>query len=420
MINNCQQCELHKYRRNIVKGRGSFPADIIIIGEAPGKCFSGNTFIDTAFRDKSKFPKGIHIKDLVGKSNFKVYSYDLKNERIVLGNVKKVWCTGKQKVYKITFEWIENNSKNKRYNSIKVTSNQLLLLKKYLKWKRYIVENKKIKERYLSIEKGLDINFGLEPFNRCNSLGYSIINSIRDCRFLLECKIGRKLKKDEQCHHIDGNKLNDSEDNLQLLTIQNHTSLHATGKNNCLKNPIIKKRFPLSIIPSLKNHRVIKIEYAGIENVYDMEIEKYNNFAANGIFVHNSEDMLSEAFTGIAGQLLQKMIDEAIDNIKYKPSIFFTNSVLCRPTDKIGGDNREPNKTELFNCHLNVISIIDKVNPKHIIFAGDIAEKNFKIDFPHYTKIMHPSAINRLGGKASGYYLTTVRILETVFRQCKE
>jgi len=133
-----------------------------------------------------------------------------------------------------------------------------------------------------------------------------------------------------------------------------------------------------------------------------------------------TEDMLGKAFTGIAGQLLQKMIEEAIDNIKYKPSIFFTNSVLCRPTDKIGGDNREPSKTELLNCHLNVIEIIDKVNPKHIIFAGDIAEKNFKIDFPHYTKIMHPSAINRLGGKASGYYLTTVRIFETVFRQCKE
>jgi DNA polymerase len=131
-----------------------------------------------------------------------------------------------------------------------------------------------------------------------------------------------------------------------------------------------------------------------------------------------TEDMLGIPFCGESGKLLDQMINEAAINVQYLPKIYFTNSIFCRPTDKIGGDNREPNKNELFNCHSNVISIIDIVSPKHIIFAGDVAEKNFKLDFPHYTKIMHPSAILRLGGRSSGFYLITVRILENVFRQC--
>jgi len=35
--NNCRRCNLHTTRRNIVFGRGSHKADIIFIGEGPGK-----------------------------------------------------------------------------------------------------------------------------------------------------------------------------------------------------------------------------------------------------------------------------------------------------------------------------------------------------------------------------------------------
>jgi len=47
---NCTKCHLHKYRRNIVHGRGSLPCDICIVGEAPGmtedltgEAFTGRT-----------------------------------------------------------------------------------------------------------------------------------------------------------------------------------------------------------------------------------------------------------------------------------------------------------------------------------------------------------------------------------------
>ena len=46
--------------------------------------------------------------------------------------------------------------------------------------------------------------------------------------------LGRKLKHGEEIHHIDGNKLNNSIENLQLLTTAEHRKLHVdpkTGKH---------------------------------------------------------------------------------------------------------------------------------------------------------------------------------------------
>lgn len=36
-IKSCRRCQLHRFRKNVVLGRGTMPADILFIGEAPGK-----------------------------------------------------------------------------------------------------------------------------------------------------------------------------------------------------------------------------------------------------------------------------------------------------------------------------------------------------------------------------------------------
>lgn len=47
-------------------------------------------------------------------------------------------------------------------------------------------------------------------------------------------------------HHIDGNKLNNNISNLQVMTINEHNSLHSKGENNCMygktHTDIVKKR----------------------------------------------------------------------------------------------------------------------------------------------------------------------------------
>lgn len=429
-ILDCTLCSLHKDATNKVIGKGSLTPKILFIGEAPG-CISGESLIDTAFRDKSKYPDGIPIKDLVGKKDFYVYSYDSKENKIVLGKVKKVWKTGKKKVFKVSYKWWFNKKDGiiEKENSIKVSSNHLFLLKLSKKHDPFKGINKK-GEEYLSIENGLKINHSLKPFYRRNYtysfVGESSNKMKKESRFLFEFKIKRKLKKGEQCHHKDGNKLNDSWDNLELLMIKEHSSLHTKGKNNCMNNPEIKKKhnkivsseeykrnlsmrlkeafnnpilyynyllkrkkisvnlpetwvettfkkkFPKESIPTKDNHKVFCIQEMGFEDVYDIEVDEYHNFAVNGIFVHNSkEDKTGIPFVGPAGKQLDKMA-EYLELSKKDYAV--VNVLKCKTPG-----NRDPTSEEIETCKPFLKSQIKELNPKVIILLGNVAEKAISI-----------------------------------------
>jgi hypothetical protein len=49
-------------------------------------------------------------------------------------------------------------------------------------------------------------------------------------RFVMEQYLDRQLSPNEEVHHIDGNKLNNSVANLQVLSKQEHTSVTFKGK----------------------------------------------------------------------------------------------------------------------------------------------------------------------------------------------
>jgi DNA polymerase len=131
-----------------------------------------------------------------------------------------------------------------------------------------------------------------------------------------------------------------------------------------------------------------------------------------------TEDLLSEAFTGQSGKLLDKLISDSLKlaEIKKVPSVYFTNCVLCRPTDEAFGDNRQPSQIEVASCSSNVNRIIKYVKPKIVVFVGKIAEKYFKKEFPYTVSIQHPSFLLRQGGTASSYYSYNVRKLSEVYR----
>jgi len=145
-------------------------------------------------------------------------------------------------------------------------------------------------------------------------------------------------------HHIDGNGNNDYPTNLKFMEHGEHASLHMQGNKlgafkrsdeikqrmseaqkkryegnpmtdetkeklskaqqhrfenpeerekiskltrEAMWNPEIRKRY-LKGMKKAHNHKVVMTEDCPNEDVYDIEIvEKYHNFAANGIFVHN-------------------------------------------------------------------------------------------------------------------------------------
>src|SRR5687767_8198058 len=49
-------------------------------------------------------------------------------------------------------------------------------------------------------------------------------HSMQYCKYLMECKLGRKLTKDETVDHIDDDKTNDDINNLQILSRADNTA----------------------------------------------------------------------------------------------------------------------------------------------------------------------------------------------------
>lgn len=53
---------------------------------------------------------------------------------------------------------------------------------------------------------------------------------IDEHRFIMEQHLNRKLKRNEVVHHIDGNKSNNDINNLQLMTLSEHSKMHASNR----------------------------------------------------------------------------------------------------------------------------------------------------------------------------------------------
>ncbi len=54
--------------------------------------------------------------------------------------------------------------------------------------------------------------------------------SIREHIMVMECHLGRAMKKGEVVHHIDGDKTNNKLDNLDFCTVQEHNACHGASE----------------------------------------------------------------------------------------------------------------------------------------------------------------------------------------------
>ena len=66
--------------------------------------------------------------------------------------------------------------------------------------------------------------------NGYKRIGTSPYRGMRVHRYIMEKAIGRKLKKGEVVHHIDGNTLNNNLSNLALMSNGQHTTFHCKGR----------------------------------------------------------------------------------------------------------------------------------------------------------------------------------------------
>lgn len=67
--------------------------------------------------------------------------------------------------------------------------------------------------------------------------------SIPYARFLIECYLQRELESNEDVHHIDGNKLNDAIENLEVIKHGEHISQHKSFTPEIFKCVNCEKSF---------------------------------------------------------------------------------------------------------------------------------------------------------------------------------
>jgi 2-polyprenyl-3-methyl-5-hydroxy-6-metoxy-1,4-benzoquinol methylase len=267
-------------------------------------CCSGDTPILMP-RDHKKYPYGIPIRELEGKSGFYVYSYDHKTDKIKLGRVK----------------WVKITRKNAKLLRITLDDGTIL---RFTPDHKFLLRNGEYKEA-----KDLTVGESLMPCYEKPTFAIKQTDGSwpEEHRMMAETLWGDNIKG-KVVDHKNGNRYDNTPDNLQLLTPSEHTQKMATKER--VQTTVSKKRMSesqkrLAKTPERiawnsingtnrankfwkifrswptekqkewtknraekRNHSVIDICEDSIkEDVYDMEVDKYHTFAAGGVFVHN-------------------------------------------------------------------------------------------------------------------------------------
>ena len=332
-INSLKQFEFEKYLyfNENYKIKHTDIVNLASVGSVG--CFLGIVTIDMP-RNLEKYPKGIPIQELNGRKNFQVYSYNFEKNILELKNCKEVWSNGIKKTYKI---------KTKNGREIIATANHPFIkcnFRSNLNNNGKVVDNKE----YVKL-KDLKIGDSLFVFNRPYKKDYKNGEYIKtnfnkgirnelEHRFIMKQLYPNTFNKFSVVHHKDHNKFNNSIENLELMSIQEHSRHHLKNKwdkglienkkggirkkgtsyrpnSKDFKNKgfELQKEFNKRNIGKKMNYnisneehlkvcgcngkityydKIVSIEYYGEYETYNMEVEDNHNYIANEFFVKNS------------------------------------------------------------------------------------------------------------------------------------
>lgn len=172
-----------------------------------------------------------------------------------------------------------------------------------------------------------------------------------------EC-CGKRISNSKRykTHHIDGNRKNNVNDNLENLCVSCHKKKHyAMGR---VRHG--QKGYPTYL------SKIVSIEYVGEEMTYDVEIESdEHNFFANGICSHNSHS-LSYATIAYRGAFLKTFFPECFlaSVSQTKPQMKGKDKIpdYLNEAKQLGVTIRPP--------HVNYSEVGFSVPEKHVIAYG--------------------------------------------------
>lgn len=253
----------------------------------------------------------------------KVWSTGTKEcVEVVLDDGKRLVCTPDHKVLTAASEWVEA---------------QHLVPGAVVQTNGTYVE-KDTEFRVYSWEKGfIDKNGYRRVFvprhPRSNRAG-----AVYEHILVMELVLGRWVRSGEHIHHLDGDKANNSPDNLKLYSQEAHLKLHGPDYRKNLDggvSPVSGGR--VVVIPKLA--AVVSVAPAGARETFDLTMqEPHQNYVANGVVVHNTGktkvtiDTAAARFLG--GQIQQMLVmcpasitstwaEEIVKHCPIKAKIYF-------------------------------------------------------------------------------------------------